>query len=214
MGVCVDHSTFPPLNFVTCTPWASVYHVCSVAQSCPAVRGSVDCTCQAPLSMGFSRQGYWSGLPFLPDPGMEPMSPASPVVAGGFFTAEPPEKCPPHLRAKPLCSQTLAPQNIILYLLTLYPNLSSTDFLLVLTLSSPMFLRLCGSEPRIPDLISQRTSGASEVTCPIVVGKGALRTTSIREGCTGWVERARDKRQSDSMLVKTWENEMNELSVK
>ena len=86
--------------------------------------------------------------------------------------------------------------------------------LAIWVLSSPMFLRLCGSEPRIPDLISQRTSGASEVTCPIVVGKGALRTTSIREGCTGWVERARDKRQSDSMLVKTWENEMNELSVK
>ena len=37
---------------------------------------------QAPLSMGFSRQEYWSGLPFpspgdLPDPGIEPKSPAS-----------------------------------------------------------------------------------------------------------------------------------------
>ena len=37
--------------------------------------------CQAPLSMGFSRQGYWSGLPFpslgdLPDPGIELSSPA------------------------------------------------------------------------------------------------------------------------------------------
>ena len=36
---------------------------------------------QAPLSMGFSRQGYWNGLPFpsprdLPNPGTEPMSPA------------------------------------------------------------------------------------------------------------------------------------------
>ena len=38
-------------------------------------------TCKAPLSMGFSRQGYWSGLPCplpgaLPDPGIEPRSPA------------------------------------------------------------------------------------------------------------------------------------------
>ena len=38
-------------------------------------------TCQAPLSMGFSRQQYWSGLPFLspgdlPDPGIGPRSPA------------------------------------------------------------------------------------------------------------------------------------------
>ena len=37
--------------------------------------------CQVPLSMGFSRQEYWSGLPFpspgdLPDPGIEPRSPA------------------------------------------------------------------------------------------------------------------------------------------
>ena len=47
--------------------------------------------CQAPLSMGFARQEYWSGLPFpspgdLPNPGMELMSPA---LAGGFFTTEP-----------------------------------------------------------------------------------------------------------------------------
>ena len=50
--------------------------------------------CQAPLSMGFSRQEYWSRLPFpppgdLPDPGIEPVSPA---LAGGFFTTEPPGK--------------------------------------------------------------------------------------------------------------------------
>ena len=43
---------------------------------------------QVPLSMGFSRQKYWSGLPFppprdLPDPGVKPMSL---VLAGGFFT--------------------------------------------------------------------------------------------------------------------------------
>ena len=46
-------------------------------------------TRQAPLTMGFSRQEYWSGLPFptpgdLPDPG-EPMSPASSALAGGYF---------------------------------------------------------------------------------------------------------------------------------
>ena len=47
---------------------------------------------QAPLSIGFSRQEYWSGLPFpspgdLPDPEIESTSPA---WAGRFFTAEPP----------------------------------------------------------------------------------------------------------------------------
>ena len=46
---------------------------------------------QAPLSREFPRQEYWSGLPFpspgdLPDPGVEPVSPVSPALAGGFFT--------------------------------------------------------------------------------------------------------------------------------
>ena len=47
--------------------------------------------CQPPLSMGFSGQEYWSGLPCpplgdLPDPGFKPMSPMSPALAGRFFT--------------------------------------------------------------------------------------------------------------------------------
>ena len=47
---------------------------------------------QAPPSMGFSRQEYWSGLPCsppgdLPDPGIEPLSLLSPALAGGFLTA-------------------------------------------------------------------------------------------------------------------------------
>ena len=51
----------------------------------------------APLSMGFSRQESWSGWPFplpgdLPNPGIEPMSPVSPALAGRFFTTEPPGK--------------------------------------------------------------------------------------------------------------------------
>ena len=49
---------------------------------------------QAPLSLGFSRQEHWSGLPFrppgnLPDPGIKLTSPA---LAGRFFTTEPPGK--------------------------------------------------------------------------------------------------------------------------
>ena len=46
---------------------------------------------ESPLSMGFPRQEYWSGLPFLspgdlPDLGIEPVSAA---LAGRFFTTEP-----------------------------------------------------------------------------------------------------------------------------
>ena len=51
---------------------------CSVIFDC----NFMDCSCQTPLSMGFPRQEYWSGLPFpspgnLPDLGIEPASPGS-----------------------------------------------------------------------------------------------------------------------------------------
>ena len=49
---------------------------------------------QAPLPREFSRQEYWSGLPFpplgdLPNPGIKPASPVFPVLADRFFTTEP-----------------------------------------------------------------------------------------------------------------------------
>ena len=52
---------------------------------------------QAPLSMGFSRQEYWSGLQFpppgdLPNTGIKPASLMSPALAGRFFTTEQPGK--------------------------------------------------------------------------------------------------------------------------
>ena len=57
-----------------------------VNQSCPALCDPMDCSHQDPLSMAFSRQEYWSGLPFttpghLPDPGTEPVSFVSPALA-------------------------------------------------------------------------------------------------------------------------------------
>ena len=52
---------------------------------------------QAPLSMEFSRQEYWNGLPFpspgdLPEPRFELVSPVSPALTDRFFTVEPPGK--------------------------------------------------------------------------------------------------------------------------
>ena len=52
---------------------------------------------QAPLSLGFSRQEYWNGLPCPPsrdllNPGIEPVSLKSAALTGEFFTAEPPGK--------------------------------------------------------------------------------------------------------------------------
>ena len=66
-----------------------VQYVC--AQLCLTLVIPWTAACQAPLSIGFSRQEYWSGLPFpppadLPNPGIKRGSPASPELAGKFFT--------------------------------------------------------------------------------------------------------------------------------
>ena len=57
----------------------------TLLQSCPPLCDPMTVAHQAPLSMGFSRQEYWSGLPCpapenLPDPGIEPASPATPAL--------------------------------------------------------------------------------------------------------------------------------------
>ena len=64
--------------------------MCVQAQSCPTLTPWT-ASCQAPLSMEFSRQEYWSGLLF-PSPGHLPnpaIKPASPTLAGSFFAIEP-----------------------------------------------------------------------------------------------------------------------------
>ena len=62
-------------------------------------------TCQAPLSMGFPRQEYWSGLPFpppgdLPNPGIEPTSLTSPAMIGRFITTSTTQEASPWLVEK------------------------------------------------------------------------------------------------------------------
>ena len=68
-----------------------------VTQSYPTLVTPWTVAHQAPLSMGFPRQEYWSGLPFptpgdLPNPGIKLVSPAYPALAGRFFITEPPGK--------------------------------------------------------------------------------------------------------------------------
>ena len=60
-------------------------------QWCPILCDPIDCSHQAPLSKGFSRQEYWSGLPCpppgnLPNPGIKHESLISPAKSDGFFT--------------------------------------------------------------------------------------------------------------------------------
>ena len=90
---------------------------------------------QAPVSMGFSRQEYWSGLPFpspgdLPEPGVEP---ASSVLVGRFFTVEAP--------GKPSCLVTVHYDSVSLRILCLLlmsiplPESESPDFCMLFMLS-------------------------------------------------------------------------------
>ena len=66
-----------------------MYYICLHVQSHLCNPWTV--ACQASLSVEFSRQEYWSGLPFstpgdIPNPEIGPESPVSPVLAGRFFT--------------------------------------------------------------------------------------------------------------------------------
>ena len=75
---------------ILCLLFVLVKSVCVLSQL-PAIPWTV--ARQAPLSKGFSRQGYWNGLPFLPprnlpDPGIETMPPAAPTLQVNSFTAE------------------------------------------------------------------------------------------------------------------------------
>ena len=86
---CSFHSTF-----VAPLPYLVLWFMLSCVQLFAA---PWTVACQAPLSMEFPRQEYWSGLPFptpghLPNPEIEPASSVSPALAGRFFTTEPPGK--------------------------------------------------------------------------------------------------------------------------
>ena len=63
--------------------------MCSAAQLCLTLCDPIDCSLTGHSVHGISRQEYWSGLPLPPlgdlhDSGIEPASPASPVLAGRF----------------------------------------------------------------------------------------------------------------------------------
>ena len=65
--------------------WSPLSLVCVwVSQLCPTLCGPMNCSHQAPLSMEFSRQEYWNGLPF-PSPG-DLLDPGISCIADRFFT--------------------------------------------------------------------------------------------------------------------------------
>ena len=87
-NLCLSSFMSPALAsgfFITSTTWEALFLTSGgggfVAKLCPTLATPWTVACQAPVSMGFSRQHYWSGLPFpspgdLPKPGIKPRSPA------------------------------------------------------------------------------------------------------------------------------------------
>ena len=97
-GECVRANVLAPAHY-SCSPCpfrcvCVCLSVCARSVVPDSLRPLWTVACQAPqapLSVGFSRQEYWSGLPFpppgdLPDPGIEPVSLSSPTLTGGSFT--------------------------------------------------------------------------------------------------------------------------------
>ena len=73
---------------------------------------------QVPTSVGFSRQEYWSALPFpsagdLLTPGTEPKSPVAPALAHRFFTTEPPGKRKHHTAGSHLFVWSSVQQSVL-----------------------------------------------------------------------------------------------------
>ena len=87
----------------SCSCWGFVLKISKevlVAQLPLTLCNPMDCSGQAPLSMGFSRQEYWNGLPFhspgdLPNPGIES---ASPVLQADSLLSTPSGKPQSHIR--------------------------------------------------------------------------------------------------------------------
>ena len=98
-AICGDHLYG---EMISCKRMSvSILHVCMLSHfSRVWLCDPMDCSLlQAPLSMGFSRQEYWSGLPCPPpgdhpDSGIEPRSLISPARAGGFFTTSTTRQAP------------------------------------------------------------------------------------------------------------------------
>ena len=87
----------PEASRPACSSGVAWAHCVCVCLSCPTLVTPLTVARQAPGTMEFSRQEYWSGLPFpipgdLPNPGIEPISLESPALAGGSFTTAPPGK--------------------------------------------------------------------------------------------------------------------------
>ena len=96
--VFIMHNHFLVVNCLKLLTLVQIVLHAQSPQSCPALCDPMNCiVCQATLSMGFSRQKYWSELPCpspgnLPNPGIKPTPPASSELQADSLLTEPPGK--------------------------------------------------------------------------------------------------------------------------
>ena len=117
-------------------------------------------THQAPLSMEFSRQEYWSGLPFpspgdLPDPGIEPKSLVPPALGGRFSTTVPP--------GKPIYLKLIQHSKILEWVAVPFSRRSSQprDWTQVSHIEDEFFTSCHKGSPRILEWVAYPLSGES-----------------------------------------------------
>ena len=125
-----------------------------IAQSCPTLCNLMSSSCQGPLSMEFTRQEYWSGLPFsspgdLPDPGIKPGSPALQVDA-----------LPSQLLMKPQYSDWLETKGWLCWLLITSPPMNQKNVHKLITHPTTPFPHL------IFKTFSSQPSGNSRILSP------------------------------------------------
>ena len=97
-------------------------------------------TLQAPLSMGFSKQEYWSGLPCPPpgdllDPGTEPTSRRLPAMAGRFFTISATWEALFYVLVPPNKGEKHGDNKAALYCLSLEVTYTTSSYILLLRIS-------------------------------------------------------------------------------
>ena len=122
-------SIFPNIRVFSNESALCLRCVCEVAQSCPTLCDPVDCSPPGSSVHGFSRQEYWSGLPFpfpgdLPNPGIEP---GSPTLQADTLSSEPPGKPPGSQRIRVSASTSVLPMYIQDWFPFLCPPCSPRD---------------------------------------------------------------------------------------
>ena len=127
-----------------------------VAQSCPTLCDPI--AHQAPLSMRFSRQGYWSGLPFpspgdLPNPGIEPRSPALQA-----------DSLPTELQGKPSLAIYLKYSSVYMSILKLPNHPSLPPFPLATTSSTTNSFKFCIETQKIESNLEKEQSWRNHIS--------------------------------------------------